>query len=71
MGKDMIVYVKDPNQRDELKRKYPDVDADFVNMQGATDDMDGMLPMVCINDNGKERCETGEHFIRELAKSEA
>lgn len=61
----LTIYVKDGKQRDELKQRHPDVDADFINMEQQTE-LHEMMPMVCIEKNGQERCEIGEEFIDRL-----
>jgi hypothetical protein len=61
----LTIYVKDAKQRDELQERHPDIDADFINMSQQTE-LHDMMPMVCINEKGKERCEIGEDFIETL-----
>ena len=70
MGKDNItIYVKDDNQLQKLREKYPDVDAEYINMEGQKD-VQGLLPMVCFKDGqtGEEACETGENYIQQFTK---
>ena len=68
MADGLIVYVKNPTQRENLKRKYPNIDASFINMKGATEGLDEMLPLVCMTKDGEERCEAGEQYIEDFAK---
>lgn len=66
MGDGIIVYVKNDKHRDELKQKYPDVKADFINMKGTG--MEDILPMVCATIDGVETCENGEQYIEDFSK---
>lgn len=66
----MKIYYGTEKQRDELKQNHPNVKAEWINMQGAEKEVTEMLPVVCVKQNGKERCESGEEFIEELNKLE-
>lgn len=66
----LSIYVKDANQRESIQEKYPDIDADFFNMSQQTE-LHDMLPMVCINKNGKDvNCNTGEEYIQILKEKD-
>ena len=59
------IYYKNEQQRGELEKKYPDVKAAWISMEGTTG-LSDMLPMVCVDENGAERCEVGEKYIKDL-----
>ncbi len=69
MGKDikdgMIIYVKDDDQKEQIQQRHPNLSAEFRNQTG---DAEGMVPMVCLTKNGRERCEIGEDFIESFQK---
>lgn len=65
----LTIYVKDEKQQEELKKNHPNVNADWIDLQGQTQGMDNILPMVCTTDSkGEEICEAGEHYIDEFSK---
>jgi len=66
MDDELLIYVKSEQQKNELKEKYPHVNANFVTIEGSG--VDEMLPLVCINKKGKEACEYGEKWIDEFSK---
>lgn len=63
----LLIYVKNDEQRDDLQRKYPTVNAEFITMKRG-DTMADVLPMVCMTKDGQERCEIGEQFIEIFSK---
>jgi hypothetical protein len=69
MSDELIVYVKNDTQKNELKKKYPDAKAEYLNLtpDGAKG-MGDILPMVCMVKDGKERCESGEEYIDIFSK---
>ena len=69
MNDKLLIYVRNDAQRNQLQKKFPDVKADFINMEGAEKGVvDDLLPMVCLTKDGKERCETGEDYIDIFSK---
>ena len=66
----MIIYYENEEQKKSIMERHPGVAAEWIPMKGATSGFENMLPMVCVTENGQERCEIGENFIEELAKLE-
>lgn len=61
----MVIYVKDDDQKQQIQQRHPNLSAEFRNQTG---DTEGMVPMVCLTKNGRERCEIGEDFIESFQK---
>jgi hypothetical protein len=64
MSDELVVFVNSGRQKNELEKKYPNVKAEFININGETD----TEPVVCVTRNGKDRCEKGEEYIDILSK---
>ncbi len=65
---DITIYVKNPTQKNKLKQKHKEVNAEWIDMKGATGGIDDSLPMVCMEKNGKDICEVGEEYIDIFSK---
>jgi hypothetical protein len=59
------IYVKDEQQKEYLKGKFPDVDAQYLQIPAKLKNkLNG--PIVCQNDQKIEDCPTGEEAIEKL-----
>ena len=59
------IYVKDEEQKEYLKGKFPDVDAQWLQIPPRLKNkITG--PIVCTNDTKLEDCPTGEDAIEKL-----
>lgn len=63
----LIIYVKDEKQERNIRQKHPDLDAEFLSMGNQTE-LHDMMPMVCIDKDGQERCEIGEDYIERFKR---
>ena len=61
----LIIYVKDSDHEEQIRNRHPNLVAEFRNQTG---DTEGMVPMVCLTKNGRERCEIGEDFIEDFRR---
>ena len=59
------IYVKDDKEKEYLKGKYPDVDAQWLQMPSRLKNKVAG-PIVCTDDTELEECPTGEEAIEKL-----
>ena len=55
------IYCRDENEINQLKGKYPDIEAEWLKLP--EDKKDLPAPLVCRNNEPLEECDIGEEFI--------
>ncbi len=62
----MKIFCRDENEKNNLKQKYPDVDAQFELIPEGRE-FSG--PLICDDDEPLDTCLVGEHHIKEIFKN--